>query len=142
VPRDWNGSSKPELVKRELVKNGQTCTDGMDDTIIGLCAAGLTLRDIRAHLEDVCGLQVAADLISRVTDAVLHEVRDWQNRAPDRMYPIVIFDALRVKIRDGDSRMVKNKAVYVALGAARDGVREVLGLWIADTEGANSGCHR
>ena len=131
VPRDRDGSFEPELVKK-----GQTRIDGMDDKIIGLYAAGLTVRDIRAHLEDVYGLQVSPDLISRVTDAVLDEVREWQSRALDRMYPIVIFDALRVKIRDADSRMVKNKAVYVALGVSRDGVREVLGLWIADNEGA------
>ena len=118
------------------MKKGQTRIDGMDGKIIGLYAAGLTVRDIRAHLEDVYGLQVSPDLISRVTDAVLDEVREWQSRALDRMYPIVIFDALRVKIRDADSRMVKNKAVYVALGVSRDGVREVLGLWIADNEGA------
>ncbi len=131
VPRDRDGSFEPELVKK-----GQTRIDGMDDKIIGLYAAGLSVRDIRAHLEDVCGLKVSPDLISRITDAVLDEVRDWQSRALDRMYPIVIFDALRVKIRDADSRMVKNKAVYVALGVTRDGVREVLGLWIADNEGA------
>ena len=131
VPRDRDGSFEPELVKK-----GQTRIDGMDDKIIGLYAAGLTVRDIRAHLEDVYGLKVSSDLISRVTDAVLDEVREWQNRALERMYPIVIFDALRVKIRDADSRMVKNKAVYVALGISRDGVREVLGLWIADNEGA------
>ena len=131
VPRDRNGSFEPELVKK-----GQTRIDGMDDKIISLYAAGLTVRDIRAHLEDVYGLQVSPDLISRVTDAVLDEVREWQSRALDRIYPIVIFDALRVKIRDADSRMVKNKAVYVALGVSRDGVREVLGLWIADNEGA------
>ena len=131
VPRDRDGSFEPELVKK-----GQTRIDGMDDKIIGLYAAGLTVRDIRAHLEDVYGLQVSPDLISRVTDAVLDEVREWQSRALDRMYPIVIFDALRVKIRDADSRMVKNKAVYVALGVNRDGMREVLGLWIADNEGA------
>ena len=120
----------------ELVKKGQTRIDGIDDKIIGLYAAGLSVRDIRSHLEEVYGLQVSPDLISRVTDAVLDEVRDWQNRALDRMYPIVIFDALRVKIRDADSRMVKNKAVYVALGVTRDGEREVLGLWIAENEGA------
>ena len=131
VPRDRDGSFEPELVKK-----GQTRIDGMDDKIIGLYAAGLTVRDIRAHLEDVYGLQVSPDLISRVTDAVLDEVREWQSRALERMYPIVIFDALRVKIRDADSRMVKNKAVYVALGISRDGLREVLGLWIADNEGA------
>ena len=102
----------------------------------GLYAAGLSVRDIRTHLEDIYGLQVSPDLISRVTDAVLDEVREWQSRALDRMYPIVTLDALRVKIRDADSRMVKNKAVYVALGISRDGLREVLGLWIADNEGA------
>lgn len=131
VPRDRDGSFEPELIKK-----GQTRIDGMDDKIVGLYAAGLTVRDIRAHLEDVYGLKVSPDLISRVTDAVLDEVREWQSRALDRMYPIVIFDALRVKIRDADSRMVKNKAVYVALGVSRDGVREVLGLWIAENEGA------
>jgi integrase len=102
VPRDRDGSFEPELVKK-----GQTRIDGMDDKIIGLYAAGLSVRDIRAHLEDVYGLQVSPDLISRVTDAVLDEVREWQSRALERMYPIVIFDALRVKIRDADSRMVK-----------------------------------
>jgi len=126
VPRDREGTFEPELVKK-----GQTRIDGMDDKIIGLYAAGLTVRDIRTH-----GLKVSADLISRVTDAVLDEVREWQSRALDRMYPIVMFDALRVKIRDADSRTVKNKAVYVALGVSRDGVREVLGLWIAENEGA------
>ena len=104
VPRDRDGSFEPELVKK-----GQTRIDGIDDKIVGLYAAGLTVRDIRAHLEDVYGLQVSPDLISRVTDAVLDEVRDWQSRALDRMYPIVIFDALRVKIRDADSRTVKSE---------------------------------
>ncbi len=131
VPRDRDGSFEPELIKK-----GQTRIDGMDDKIIGLYAAGLTVRDIRAHLEDIYGLKVSADLISRVTDAVLDEVREWQSRALDPMYPIVMFDALRVKIRDADSRTVKNKAVYVALGVSKDGVREVLGLWIAENEGA------
>ncbi|WP_128253373.1 IS256 family transposase [Falsirhodobacter deserti] len=131
VPRDRDGSFEPELVKK-----GQTRIDGVDDKIIGLYAAGLSVRDIQSHLEDLYGLRVSPDLISRVTDAVLDEVREWQHRALDRMYPIVIFDALRVKIRDADSRMVKNKAVYIALGVTRDGEREVLGLWIADNEGA------
>mgnify|MGYP006184660353 FL=1 len=131
VPRDRAGSFEPELVKK-----GQTRIDGVDDKIIGLYAAGLSVRDIQAHLEDLYGLRVSPDLVSRVTDAVLDEVREWQHRALDRMYPIVIFDALRVKIRDADSRMVKNKAVYIALGVTREGEREVLGLWIADNEGA------
>ena len=118
------------------VKKGQTRIDGMDDKIIGLYAAGLSTRDIRAHLEEVYGLKVSADLISRVTDAVLEEVSDWQNRALEPMYPIVFLDALRVKIRDAESRQVKNKAVYVALGVTPEGEREVLGLWIAANEGA------
>jgi transposase-like protein len=131
VPRDRNGSFSPELVKK-----GQTWIDGMDEKIIGLYGHGLTVRDIQAHLEELYGLKVSPDLISRVTDAVLDEVREWQSRALERLYPIIIFDALRVKIRDADSRLVKNKAVYIALGVTRDGVREVLGLWFADNEGA------
>ena len=124
IPRDRDGSFEPELIRK-----GQTRIDGMDDKIIGLYAAGLSTRDIRAHLEEVYGLQVSADLISRVTDAVLEEVSDWQNRALEPIYPIVFLDALRVKIRDAESRQVKNKAVYVALGVTPEGEREVLGLW-------------
>ena len=131
IPRDRDGSFEPELIPK-----GQTRIDGMDDKIIGLYAAGLSTRDIRAHLEEVYGLKVSADLISRVTDAVLEEVSDWQNRALEPMYPIVFLDALRVKIRDAESRQVKNKAVYVALGVTPEGEREVLGLWIANNEGA------
>ena len=131
IPRDRDGSFEPELIQK-----GQTRIDGMDDKIIGLYAAGLSTRDIRAHLEEVYGLRVSADLISRVTNAVLEEVSDWQNRALEPVYPIVFLDALRVKIRDAESRQVKNKAVYVALGVTPEGEREVLGLWIADNEGA------
>ena len=131
VPRDRDGSFEPELVEK-----GQTRIDGIDDKILGLYAAGLSVRGIQVHLEELYGLRVSPDLISRVPDVVLDEVREWQHRALDRMYPIVIFDALRVKIRDADSRMVKNKAVYIALGVTRDGEREVLGLWIVDNEGA------
>ena len=118
VPRDRDGSFEPELVKK-----GQTRIDGIDDKIIGLYAAGLSVRDIQAHLEEIYGLRVSPDLISRVTDAVLEEVRDWQHRALDRMYPIVIFDALRVKIRDADSRMVRNKDDVPRRGVAYDGPR-------------------
>ena len=135
IPRDRDGSFEPELIQK-----GQTRIDGMDDKIIGLYAAGLSTRDIRAHLEEVYGLRVSADLISRVTDAVLEEVSDWQNRALEPVYPIVFLDALRVKIRDAESRQVKNKAVYVALGVTPEGEREVLGLWIATTREPNSGC--
>ena len=108
VSRDRDGSFEPELVKK-----GQIRIDGIDDKIIGLYAAGLSVRDIQAHLEELYGLLVSPYLISRVTDAVLDEVREWQHRALDRMYPIVIFDALRMKIRDADSRMVKKKGIYI-----------------------------
>jgi len=108
IPRDRDGSFEPELIQK-----GQTRINGMDDKINGLYAAGSSTRDIRAHLEEVYGLKVSADLVSRVTDAVLQEVSDWQNRALEPMYPIVFLDALRVKIRDAESRQVKNKAVYV-----------------------------
>ncbi|MDZ7905829.1 MAG: transposase [Cypionkella sp.] len=130
VPRDRDGSFEPELVKK-----GQTRTCGMDDKIIGLYAAGLTVRDIRAHLEDIYGLQVSPDLISRVTDAVLDEVREWQSRALERMCPIVIFDALRVKNPRRGQPNGRYGLFYVALGVTRDGLREVLGLWIAENEG-------
>ena len=99
VPRDRDSGFEPELITK-----GQTRIDGMDDKIIGLYAAGLSTRDIRPHLEDVYGLKVSADLVSRVTDAVKEEVSDWQNRALEPMYPIVFLDALRVKIRDAPSR--------------------------------------
>jgi len=131
IPRDRDGSFEPELIKK-----GQIRIDGMDDKIIGLHAAGLSTRDTRAHLEEVCGLRVSADLISRVTDAVLEEVPDWQTRALVPVYPIVFPDALRVEIRDAQSRQVWNKAVYVALGVTPEGIREGLGLWIANNEEA------
>ena len=112
----------------------------MDDKIIGLYAAGLSTRDIRAHLEEVYGLKVSADLISRVTDAVLEEVSDWQNRALEPVYPIVFLDALRVKIRDAESRQVKNKAVYVALGVTRRANARFWACGSRPTRGPNSGC--
>lgn len=131
VPRDRDGSFTPKLVGK-----GQTRIDGLDEKIIAMYARGMSVRDIRGHLEELYGLEVSPDLISRVTDAVLDEVKEWRSRALDAVYPIVIFDALRVKIRDKDSRIVKNKAVYLALGVTGDGQREVLGLWIAENEGA------
>lgn len=131
VPRDRDGSFEPKLIRK-----GQTRIEGLDDKIIALYARGMSVRDIRDHLEELYGLEVSPDLVSRITDAVLDEVREWRSRALDAVYPIVIFDALRVKIRDKDSRIVRNKAVYIALGVTGEGQREVLGLWIADNEGA------
>jgi putative transposase len=129
VPRDRAGSFEPQLIAK-----GQTRFDGFDDKILSLYARGMTVREIQGHLAEVYGAEVSPDLISRVTDAVLEEVREWQSRPLDAVYPIVFFDALRVKIRD--EGLVKNKAVYVALAYNGDGEKDVLGLWIEQTEGA------
>jgi putative transposase len=129
VPRDRAGSFEPQLVPK-----GQTRLDGFDGKIISLYARGLTVREIQGHLQDLYGVEVSPDLISRVTDAVLEEVREWQGRPLDPVYPVVFFDALRVKIRD--EGLVKNKAVYVALALDGEGHKHVLGLWIEQSEGA------
>jgi putative transposase len=129
VPRDRAGTFEPQLVPK-----GVTRLDGFDGKIISLYARGLTVREIQGHLKELYGTEVSPDLISRVTDAVLEEVKEWQSRPLDACYPIVFFDALRVKIRD--EGLVKNKAVYVALALDADGHKHVLGLWIEQTEGA------
>jgi putative transposase len=129
VPRDRAGSFEPQLIAK-----GQTRFDGFDDKIISLYARGMTVREIQGYLAELYGTEVSPDLISKVTDAVLDEVRDWQNRPLDPVYPVVFFDALRVKIRDEGT--VKNKAIYVALGLNPSGEKDVLGLWIEQTEGA------
>ena len=97
-------------------------------------ARGMTVREIQGHLEELYGIAVSPDLISRVTDAVIEEVREWQNRPLDCVYPVVIFDALRVKIRD--EGIVRNKAVYLALGISTGGEKDVLGIWVEQTEGS------
>ena len=129
VPRDRAGTFEPKIVPK-----GARRLDGFDDRIVSLYARGLSVREIQGHLKELYGVEVSPDLISRVTDAVLEEVREWQNRPLDRVYPVVFFDALRVKIRD--EGLVRNKAVYVALAFTADGEKEVLGLWIEQTEGA------
>ena len=129
VPRDREGSFEPLLIAK-----GQRRFEGFDERIIAMYARGMTVREIRAFLQEQYGVDVGADFISSVTDSVLADVQEWQNRPLERMYPVVFFDALRVRIRD--EGMVKNKAVYLALGIAADGRREVLGLWIEQTEGA------
>ena len=128
-PRDRNGSFEPELVKKR-----QKRFDGFDDKILSMYARGMTVREIQGHLEDIYAVEVSPDLISSVTDSVLEEVKAWQNRPLDAVYPIVFMDALRVKIRDNGH--VINKAVYMALGVNLDGNKEVLGLWVAKEEGA------
>jgi len=129
VPRDRAGSFEPQLIAK-----GQTRFDGFDEKIISLYARGMSVREIQGHLAELYGAEVSPDLISKVTDAVLDEVREWQMRPLDPVYPVVFFDALRVKIRDEGS--VRNKAVYVALALNPDGEKDVLGLWIEQTEGA------
>lgn len=129
IPRDRAGTFEPQLVPK-----GVTRLDGFDDKIISLYARGLTVREIQGHLKELYGTEVSPDLISRVTDAVLDEVKEWQARPLDACYPIVFFDALRVKIRD--EGLVRNKAVYVALALDAEGHKHVLGLWIEQSEGA------
>ena len=129
VPRDRDGTFEPILIP----KHARRFT-GFDDKIIAMYARGMTVREIQGFLAEQYGTQVSPDFISSVTDEVMAEVTAWQQRPLERMYPVIFFDALRVKIRDDG--VVCNKAVYVALGVLPDGTREVLGLWIEQTEGA------
>jgi transposase-like protein len=129
VPRDREGTFAPRLIAK-----GQRRFEGFDEKIIAMYARGMTVREIQGLLLDQYQVEVGHDFISTVTDAVLGEVVEWQNRPLEGMYPIVFFDALRVKIRSEGT--VKNQAVYLALGVAADGTRDVLGLWIEQTEGA------
>ena len=129
TPRDRDGSFEPLLVP----KHARRFT-GFDDKIVALYARGLTVREIQGFLLETYGTEVSPDLISTVTDGVLAEVTAWQNRPLEPVYAVVFFDALRVKIRD--EGVVRNKAVYLALGVQRDGTRDILGIWIENTEGA------
>jgi putative transposase len=129
IPRDRDGSFEPQLVAKH-----QRRLPGFDDKVISLYARGLPVREIQGHLTELYGLEVSPDLISTITGEVMDEVVEWQNRPLEPMYPLVFFDALRVKIRDEGT--VKNKAVYLALGVRADGTKEILGIWIEQTEGA------
>jgi putative transposase len=129
IPRDRAGTFEPQLIRK-----GQRRIDGMDQKILSMYARGMTVREIQGHLKELYATDISADLISSVTDAVLEEIKDWQNRPLEPLYPVIIFDALRVKIRD--EGVVKNKAVYLAIGIAKDGTKDILGLWIEQTEGA------
>jgi putative transposase len=129
IPRDRLGSFEPRLVAKH-----QRRMPGFDDHVISMYARGMSVREIQGHLLELYGTDVSPDLISTITDEVMDEVTQWQQRPLEAMYPIVYFDALRLKIRDDGT--VKNKAVYLALGVRADGRKEVLGLWIEQTEGA------
>ena len=129
TPRDRNGSFEPRLVGKR-----QTRLAGLDEKILALYAGGMTVRDIAAHLADLYGVEIGRDTISRVTDAVMEDVEAWRTRPLEAVYPIVYFDAMRVKVRE--DRSVRNLACYLALGVTVDGEREVLGIWWQETEGA------
>lgn len=129
VPRDRDGSFEPQLVKRY-----QRAIPGFDEKIISMYARGMSTREIRGHLEELYGIEVSPDLISRVTDAVVEEMKEWQSRSLQAVYPIVYLDALVVKVRD--QGVVANKSLYLVVGVDDEGQREVLGMWLQKTEGA------
>ncbi|MCP5306479.1 MAG: IS256 family transposase [Chromatiaceae bacterium] len=129
IPRDRHGRFDPALIRKY-----QRRFPGFDEKIIALYARGMSTRDIQAHVGELYGVTISPDLVSAVTDSVIDEVRAWQSRPLESTYAIVFFDALRVKIRD--EGMVRNKAVYLAIGVRCSGHKEVLGLWIEQTEGA------
>jgi putative transposase len=129
VPRDRQASFDPQLIAKY-----QRRFPGFDDKIVSMYARGMSTREIVGHLRDLYGIDVSPDLISAVTDAVLEEITVWQARPLEPVYPLVFFDALRVKIRD--EGLVRNKAVHIALGVRADGTKEILGLWLEQNEGA------
>jgi len=129
VPRDREGSFEPVLIPKH-----ERRFTGFDDKIVAMYARGMTVREIQAFLAEQYGTEVSPEFISSVTDAVMAEVTAWQSRPLEPMYPVVFFDALRVKIRE--DAVVRNKAIYLALGVLPDGTRDILGLWIENTEGA------
>ena len=129
APRDRDASFEPKIVRKR-----QRRFVGFDDKILALYSRGLSTRDIEAHLEEIYGVKVGRDLISRVTDAVMDDVRDWAKRPLEDIYPIVFLDCMVLKIREGGS--VQRRALYLALGVTLDGDRDVLGMWFQETEGA------
>src|SRR6202521_687745 len=129
TPRDRQATFEPKIVAK-----GQTRWKGFDDKIISMYARGMTTREIQGHLEEIYGIEVSPTLISNVTDAVMEEVKLWQGRPLEELYPMVYLDALMVKVRDEGH--IQNKAIYVVLGVNLEGKKEILGLWAAQNEGA------
>jgi putative transposase len=129
IPRDRQASFDPQLIAKY-----QRRFPGFDEKVVSMYARGMSTREIVGHLRDLYGVEVSPDLISAVTDAVLEEIAAWQCRPLEPVYPLVFFDALRVKIRD--EGLVRNKAVHIALGVRADGTKEILGLWLEQNEGA------
>lgn len=129
IPRDRHGSFEPQIITKH-----QTRWAGFDEKILSLYARGMTVREIQSHLQEMYGAEVSPTLISSVTDAVMDDAKAWQARPLDALYPIVYLDCIHVKTRDAGA--VRAKAVYLALGVSMEGEKEILGLWIAQTEGA------
>ena len=129
VPRDRLASFDPQLIAKYRRR-----LPGFDDKVVAMYARGMSTREIQGHLRELYGIEVSPDLVSAVTEAVLDEVAEWQDRPLEPLYPLVFFDALRVKVRDEGT--VRNKAVHIALGVRPDGTKEVLGLWLEQSEGA------
>ena len=129
APRDRDGSFEPRIVRKR-----QRRFEGFDDKILALYSRGLSTRDIEAHLEEIYGVRVGRDLISRVTDGVMDDVRAWAQRPLEDVYPVIFLDALVLKIREGGS--VQRRACYLASGITVDGDRDVLGMWFQESEGA------
>jgi putative transposase len=129
IPRDRTGTFEPQIISKH-----QTRWTGFDDKILSLYARGMTVREISGHLQEMYATEVSPSLISAVTDAVIDEVKAWQSRPLDALYPIVYMDCIHVKVRDNGS--VRTKALYLAIGVNLEGMKEVLGMWMAQTEGA------
>ena len=129
TPRDRHGSFEPRLVPKGARRAG-----GLDEMIVSLYAGGMTVRDISHHLARTLGLELSHDTISTITDAVLEEVKAWQSRPLEELYPILYLDALVIKVRDG--HQVRNRAAHLAVGVDLDGVKHVLGIWVQASEGA------
>ena len=129
VPRDRIGTHQPRIVRK-----GQRRMDGIDKIVIGLYAHGMTVRDIQDHLAEIYDIDVSPDLISKITDVVIEEVREWQARPLEPVWPVIFLDAIICKVRDAGT--VKNKAAHLAVGVDLDGKKEVLGIWVEHTEGA------
>jgi len=134
VPRDRKGEFEPRIVPKGVRRLGS-----VDEMILSLYARGMSTRDISGHLREVYGAEVSPALISKVTDVVADEVSAWRNRPLDEVYPILYIDALRIRVRDGG--MVVNKAAYLAIGVDVDGIKNVLGIWVQDTEGSKFWLH-
>lgn len=129
VPRDRQSDFEPQIVKK-----GQRRFTGFDDKILSMYARGMTTRDIQGHLEEIYGVEVSPELISTVTDGIISEVKEWQSRPIDELYPIVYFDAIMLKVRD-EGRIL-NKAAYLGIGIGMNGLKEVFGIWVEKSEGA------